>query len=170
MKTGECRSKQVQGVGVQWQCLQVQVTHGIFVQNPWTVLCIYSIIPLKYNTFYHILAVYRWTCWQPYSNEKFRLSIFPFQAILSCLLQHPTDFHSARQTLPKAVHHCTEWTPSITSMALWFLYSSIQLCTDRPGFADAVDFFSVMEYLKLFIAWINIPKVSSSLIISDRWF
>ena len=52
-------------------------------------MCIYSIIPLKYNTFYHILGEH---AEQLYSNEKFRLSIFPFQVILYKLLQHLMDF------------------------------------------------------------------------------
>jgi hypothetical protein len=42
-----------------------------------------------------------------YSNEKIRLSIFPFQAILYRLLQHLTDFHRAGQTLREAVQYCT---------------------------------------------------------------
>ena len=59
-----------------------------------------------------------------------------------------------------------------------FTELSILYSKYRPGKCEqlaalhpnvGIDFFSVMEHLKLFVARINIPKVSSSLIISDRW-
>jgi hypothetical protein len=38
--------------------------------------------------------------------------------------------------LQEAVQYCTERTPSVASVALWILYSSVQPCTNRSGFAD----------------------------------
>ena len=94
---GKHGSKQVQGGGVQWQCGQVQVSCGIFAWHPRTVPCIYNIIPLKYNTFYHILAVCE-HAEQLYSNEKSRIihisiSSYSVQSATASdrLLQSSTD-------------------------------------------------------------------------------